>query len=366
MNYEYRIFNIGIRFQPINIEYLLTIQNEEMTLRIFLFLLFSSSLYAQKPGMQNARPDLIQPPFTPATERIKSYDSRKALVDNSLVKNVPFESVGPAVFGGRISEFAVNPDNPNEFYAAYASGGLWHTKNNGQSFEPLFQNEIVMTIGAIAVDWKNNIIWLGTGEVNSSRSSYSGVGMFKSTDGGKSWTHAGLPESHHIGRIMLHPNDPQTAWVAVLGHLYSPNQERGVYKTSDGGTTWEKTLFVNQNAGAVDLQIDPNDANTLYAASWERERRAWNFNEGGEGSGIWKSTDGGDNWTLMTGGNSGFPKGEFIGRIGIDVSNDNGKTVLYACLDNYNRRPKEKKEEDKLVKNDFKKISKADFFKIGR
>lgn len=327
-----------------------------MICRIFFFLLISTQVFGQ-----NEKLDLLHPPSTPAAERIKSHEKRTALAENSLVKNVPFKNVGPTVMGGRISEIAVNPNNPNEFYAAYASGGLWHTKNNGQSFEPLFQNEIVMTLGALAVDWENNVIWVGTGEVNSSRSSYSGVGMFKSTDSGKTWTHSGLPESHHIGRIVMHPSDPNTVWVAVLGHLYSPNRQRGIYKTTDGGTTWKQTLFVTPDAGAVDLQIDPNNPNNLFAAIWERTRRAWNFTEAGENSGIYTTTDGGENWTSSTGSSSGFPKNEGVGRIGIDVSNDNGKTIIYACLDNQNRRAKKEKEEDKLDKKDFQKISVSAF-----
>ncbi len=331
-----------------------------LSLLIFLFSL-SGNIHAQKPATTQNN----QPHFTPALERIKSYDQKKSLTENSLVKNLPFRSVGPTIFGGRISEVAVNPNNPNEFYAAYASGGLWHTKNNGQTLQPLFQNEMVITTGAIAVDWKNDVLWLGTGEVNSSRSSYAGLGMYKSIDGGKTWEHKGLGESHHIGRIVLHPTDPNTLWVAVLGHLYSPNQERGVYKTTDGGATWKKVLFVNADAGAVDLQMDPIDPNTLYASIWERTRRAWNFTEGGEGTGIHKSTDGGETWALMTTEKSDFPKGENIGRIGIDVSKDNGKTILYAIVDNQNRRPKEKKKDDKLVKTDFKKMTKDQFLKLS-
>ncbi len=329
-------------------------------IRTIFFLILATNLIGQRPNT-----DLTQPPFTPAVERLQSMEKRKALIENSLVKNVPFRSVGPTIFGGRVSELAVNPDNPNEFYAAYASSGLWYTKNNGQTFEPLFQNEVVMTIGAIDVDWKTNTIWLGTGEVNSSRSSYAGVGMFKSTDGGKTWAHKGLHESHHIGRIVVQPNDPKTITVAVLGHLYSPNQERGIYKTTDGGNSWKKVLFINQNTGVVDLIQHPTDPNILYAAAWERERRAWNFVEGGNGTGIYKSMDGGDNWELLTTEKSDFPTGKNIGRIGINMAlNAEGNEVIYAILDNQNRRPKEKKKEDKLVKKDFEKMSKSDFLNL--
>lgn len=312
------------------------------------------------------KPNLTVPAFTPATERIKSMDIRATLSDNSLVKNVPFRSVGPTVFSGRVADVDVSPSDPSHFYVAYASGGLWKTESNGISFEPLFDQEWVMTIGDIAIDWDKNVIWVGTGEVNSSRSSYSGVGMYKSSDGGQTWEHKGLGESHHIGRVILHPTDPNTLWVAALGHLYSPNQERGIFKTTDGGTTWKKTLFVDQNSGAIDLTIDPDNPNTLYAATWHRERRAWNFVEAGSGSGIYKSTDGGENWMLVSKPKSGFPTGKGVGRIGLDLTKVDGKTVMYAVLDNYFRRPKEEKEEEELTKDELRNMSKADFLKLKK
>lgn len=257
--------------------------------------------------------------------------------------------------------------DPTHFYVAYASGGLWKTENNGQSFTPLFENETVMTIGDIAVDWQRNVVWIGTGEVNSSRSSYSGVGMYRSEDGGKTWQHKGLPESHHIGRIVLHPTDPNTLWVAVLGHLYSPNQERGVYKTTDGGNTWRRVLYVNENSGAVDLVIDPKDPNTLYAATWHRERRAWDFVESGIGSGIHKSMDGGENWFNISGQESGFVEGEGTGRIGLAVGVKDGKSVLFAIIDNQNRRPKEAtQKEEVLTKDELRSMTKESFLKLDK
>ena len=178
------------------------------------------------------------------------------------------------------------------------------------------------------------------------------VWLAKSTDGGKSWQHLGLEERHHISRIILHPTDPNTAWVAVLGHLYSPNKERGVYKTNDGGKTWKLVLFANENSGAADLVIDPQNPNVLYAATWHRERRAWNFVESGTGTGLYKSTDGGNKWTLLSTTTAGFPTGEGAGRIGLSLSRSGGKTVLYAAIDNYNRRPSETPEvPDALTNN---------------
>ncbi len=308
---------------------------------------------------------LTQPPFTPAVERVKSYDQRKALTTSSIVNTVPFRSAGPSVHSGRVVDIDVSPDDPSHFYVAYASGGLWKTENNGTSFKPLFDQEMVMTIGDIAVDWNRKVIWIGAGEVNSSRSSYSGTGVFRSDDGGKSWKHLGLGESHHIGRIILHPTDPNTLWVAVLGHLYSPNQERGVYKTTDGGKNWKRTLFVNDNTGAADLVVDPANPNILYAAMWERTRRAWDFTESGKGSGIHKSTDGGNTWTLLTATDkSGFPHGEGAGRIGLAITKDKGKTLLLAAIDNNFRRPKEADETLTLTKDMLRPMSKEDFLKL--
>ena len=308
-----------------------------------------------------------QPPFTPADQRIESSRQRTALQDQSIVNDISFTSVGPTVFSGRVTDLAVDEKDPSHFFAAYASGGLWWTENNGTSFEPLFDNEIVMTIGDIAVNWKDSIIWIGTGEVNSSRSSYAGIGIYKSLDWGKTWDHMGLEETHHTGRIVLHPTDKNTAWVAMLGHLYSPNKERGVFKTTDGGQTWSNTLFVDENSGAVDLIIDPKDPNTLYAATWHRERRAWNFVESGNGSGIHKSTDGGETWELISGSNAGFPNGEGVGRIGINIFNDGSQTVLYALLDNYDRRPKEAgKIDDGIQKDVLRNMSKETFLNLPK
>ncbi len=304
---------------------------------------------------------------TSATDRLVGFDKRKALLANSLVSNVPFKSIGPAVQSGRVADLDVWEKDPTHFYVAYASGGLWKTTNNGQSFTPIFDNEVVMTIGDIAVDWQRNTIWVGTGEVNSSRSSYAGVGMYRSDDDGKTWQHKGLPESQHIGRIVLHPTDPNTVWVAVLGHLYSPNAERGVYKTNDGGNTWRRVLFVDENSGAVDLALDPNDPNTLYAATWHRERRAWNFVESGLGSGIHKSTDGGETWVKVSGAGTGFVDGEGAGRIGLALGENDDKTILYAIIDNQNRRPKETtKEAEGLTKDELRSMTKEAFLKLDK
>ncbi len=303
---------------------------------------------------------------TPADARLKGFEQRKLLKNNSLLSSVSPVNIGPSVFSCRVTDLDVNPADPTEMYVAYASGGLWHSTSNGTKFDPIFDHEASMTIGDIAVDWNNEVIWVGTGEANSSRSSYAGTGLYRSVDNGRNWEWRGLPESHHIARIILHPTYPNTLWVAVLGHLYSTNAERGIYKTTDGGKTWQKTLFVNENSGGIDLTLDPNNPNTLFAASWERSRRAWDFDGAGEGSGIWKSTDGGSTWAKSSTPASGFPTGEKIGRIGLSAGKKNGQTVLYACLDNQNSKPKkDKPKEDVLTKDQLRSISKEDFLKLS-
>ena len=284
--------------------------------------------------------------------------------DVSLLKNIRFTNIGPTVMSGRVVDVDVNPNNPVEFYVAYASGGLWYTQNNGVSFTPVLDNTQTQNVGDIAVDWKSGTVWVGTGENNASRSSYAGIGMLKSTDKGNTWEHVGLSDSHHIGRILINPKNPDEVVVGVTGHLYSPNEERGIYKTVDGGKSWRKTLFINAEAGIIDVAHAPNNFNLLIAAAWEKERKAWNFTGNGEGSGLYKSTDGGDSWTKISSAESGFPTGEEVGRIGLAFFDDN---IVYAVLDNQYRREKDKgKEKDsrKLDKDDFKEMSEADFLKL--
>ncbi|MEM9868117.1 MAG: glycosyl hydrolase [Bacteroidota bacterium] len=256
---------------------------------------------------------------------------------------------------GRVVDLEVNPGNPTEFYVAYASGGLWHTKDNGISFEPILDTSNTQNIGDIAMDWTNGTLWVGTGENNSSRSSYAGIGILKSSDGGKTWQNMGLPDSHHIGRILLNPNNPEELVVGVTGHLYSPNQERGIYKTTDGGKTWERTLFVNGETGIIDMAHAPGNFNIQYAAAWQKDRKAWNFTGNGSNSGVYKSIDGGNSWTLITKAESGFPTGDGVGRIGLAVFDEN---TVYAVHDSQFRREK---------KADLTKagLTKADFKTMG-
>ncbi len=285
----------------------------------------------------------------------------------SIVQNIAFTSIGPSIMSGRVVDLDINPNNPTEFYVAYASGGLWHTQNNGTTFTPVMDNSPTQNIGDIAVDWKSGAIWVGTGESNSSRSSYSGIGILKSTDQGKTWQNMGLEDSHHIGRILINPNNPDEVIIGVIGHLYTPNAERGIFKTTDGGKNWKKTLFIDENTGIIDMDFVPGNNKIIYASAWERDRKAWNFKGSGENSGIYKSIDGGDNWQKITDDKSGFPTGNGVGRIGIAAFDEN---TVYAIVDNQNRREKSIKEKDShksgndIKKEDFKQMDKTSFAKL--
>jgi photosystem II stability/assembly factor-like uncharacterized protein len=304
---------------------------------------------------------------TSAQERLKTIDQRKQLLSRSTLNETGFRNIGPSIMSGRVVDIEVNPQDPTEFYVAYASGGLWHTKNNGQSFAPIFDSVDVLTIGDIAVNWQNRHIWVGTGEVNSSRSTYAGLGVYRSSNNGKSWEYLGLPESHHIGKIQLSAKDPNTAWVAVLGHLYSESKERGIYKTTDAGKTWNQTLASDANTGAIDVDIDPSNEQVLYAAMWYRTRTASNFEESGKTSGIFKSTDGGDHWTLVSTPTSGFPSGDGVGRIGLAVYPKN-PSIVYAIVDNNFQQPdtamQKAADTSRYVLRDFKTLTVDQFLAL--
>jgi photosystem II stability/assembly factor-like uncharacterized protein len=305
-----------------------------------------------------------QQPSTSATDVDNALKSLAEMTKNSIVKNVPFKNIGPSIMSGRVTDLAVNPDDPTEFYVGYASGGVWHTVNNGTTFTPILDSAPTQNVGDIAVDWKNRTIWVGTGENNSSRSSYAGIGMLKSTNNGETWTNTGLMDSHHIGRILINPNNPDEVVVGVTGHLYSPNQERGIYKTTDGGTTWTQKLFVDDMSGIIDVQHSPNNFNVIFAASWTKDRKAWNFDGSGNNSAIYKSTDAGDSWQKISTENSGFPTGVGVGRIGLAVYDDN---TVYAIHDSQFRRPDDgngRRDGEGLSKDDFKTMTVDAFLKL--
>lgn len=316
----------------------------------FTFIISSILVFSQQPAT--------------SAETIKEALSKKQKMKaSSLVKNVPFNNIGPTVMSGRVVDVDVNPEMPSEFYVGYASGGVWHTTNNGTTFIPILDSSDTQNVGDIAVDWNNRTIWVGTGENNSSRSSYAGIGILKSSDNGATWQHVGLPDSHHIGRILINPKNPDEVVVGVTGHLYSKNEERGIYKTKDGGETWTKTLFVDNMSGIIDVQHAPNNFKIMFASSWTRDRKAWNFTGNGNNSAIYKSTNGGDTWEKVSTKKSGFPTGEGVGRIGITIYDEN---TIYALHDSqFHRKEKSKKSKPSgLTKADFKTMSVEAFMKL--
>jgi photosystem II stability/assembly factor-like uncharacterized protein len=241
-----------------------------------------------------------------------------------------FRNIGPATMSGRFVDLAVVERDPYTFYAASATGGIFRTTDNGVTFAPVFEKEAVHSIGAIAVNQANpNILWVGTGERANRQSSSWGDGVYKSIDAGKTWTNVGLRDSHHIGRIVLHPTNPDVAFVAAMGHLWGPNDERGLYRTSDGGRSWTQVLRINYDTGVVDVAMDPSDPTILYAAAYQRRRTAFGFDGGGPGSGLYKSVDGGTTWRKLTG--RGLPAGEY-GRIGISIYRKD-PNVVYVSIE---------------------------------
>ncbi len=255
--------------------------------------------------------------------------------DQNLLSALPFRNLGPARPGGRIVDFAVPLSQPYTFFVASASGGLWKTTNNGVTFTPVFDEQSVISIGDVAIAPSDpDIVWVGTGEASNARSAYSGDGVYKSTDGGATWTNMGLKDSHHIGRIVVHPQDPDTVYVATMGHLFSVNPERGLFKTTDGGTTWTKVLYINDQVGVIDVALDSEVPEIIYAAAYENQRLPWTFEEAGPESAIYKSVDGGIHWLKLGGG---LPGGR-IGRIGLDVFAGDTR-IVYATIENANPKP---------------------------
>ena len=302
--------------------------------KLFSVLIFFSATLAAVAAQARPQPDAA----ADFDARQAAWQKHEALVAASPYTGLKWRSVGPVVQGGRLVDMEVVPGQPYTFYAAYASGGLWKTTNNGHTFEPLFDNQATIIMGDIAVDPNNpETVWVGTGENNSSRSSYGGMGVYRSDDGGQNWSYMGLGDTDRIGRILVDPNDSNTIYVAALGKLYTPGGQRGIFRSRDGGKNWQQVFKGGDWAGMIDLVFKPGDTKTLYAAAWERKRRAWDFTEGGPGSAIYKSADGGDNWLRLEGG---LPSGDFVGRIGLAVSAASPDT-LYASIDNQQPLPED-------------------------
>lgn len=247
----------------------------------------------------------------------------------TLYKKLTWRCVGPAVMGGRTVDIEAVESKPWIIYAAIGPSGMWKSSNNGITWKPVFEKEKTVSVGDIAISPSHpDIIWVGTGEATCRNSVTIGDGVYKSVDGGKSWKNMGLEETRHISRIIINPGDPNIVYVAAMGHLWGPNKERGIYKTIDGGKTWTKVLYINENTGFADLAMDPEDTLTLYAAAYEHRRLPYYFSSGGQGSGLYKSTDGGKTWKQLT---KDLPLG-ILGRIGIAVSRSNPK-VVYALIE---------------------------------
>ncbi|MBM3311457.1 MAG: hypothetical protein FJY80_08120, partial [Candidatus Aminicenantes bacterium] len=261
-----------------------------------------------------------------------------------LLRGFTYRNIGPFRMGARISDIAV-PDSPARdhlytFYVATWTGGLWKTTNNGTTYEPVFDGQTKLTIGDVTVAPSNpDIVWVGTGDGFCSRSSYAGDGVYKSTDAGKTWTNMGLSDSHHIPRIVIHPRNPDVVYVAAMGHLYSENEERGVFKTSDGGRTWRKVLFIDSRVGIIDLVMNPRNPDTLYAAAYDKQRLPWRYVNAGPRSAVYKTVDGGATWAKLDGG---LPGGA-IGRVGLDLCLTN-PDIVYAVVENAGLRPATKEE----------------------
>ena len=239
--------------------------------------------------------------------------------------------IGPTNIGGRITALAVHPLLPNVIYIGAAAGGVWKSVDQGATWTPIFDEQVSQSIGAMAIDPVNpDIVYVGTGEANGSGDSYAGDGVYKSEDGGQSWIHLGLEESDHIGRIAIDPRNTDVVYVAACGQLFGKNDERGVYKSTNGGTTWERSLFISDSTAAIDVALNPRQPDTLYAATWERVRSPSRRKVGGFTSGIYRSFDGGESWTLLENGLP--PAGPNIGRIGLAVAPSAPETIyaIYA------------------------------------
>jgi photosystem II stability/assembly factor-like uncharacterized protein len=264
-----------------------------------------------------------------------SWAQAQTLTEDQLTA-FTFRSIGPTRQSGRFVDFAVPLQQPGTFYAATGSGHLWKTENHGLTYDVLFENEAVYSIGDITVAPSDpNILYLGSGEANNSRSTYWGDGVYKSTDAGETWTNMGLPESHHIGRIVVDPNDPNVVFVAALGHLYSENPERGLYKSTNGGRSWDQVLAPvvrGKTIGVVDVAMDPTNPDVLYACTFDKVRVPWSYDLAGPGSRVYKTTDGGDNWEMLT---NGLPQG-MLGRIGVDIYLRD-PNIVYLTVENGNK-----------------------------
>ena len=265
--------------------------------------------------------------FSPAHANAQQ---RATPLDSATLASFRWRNIGPADMGGRIADIVGIPSPSKTFYVASVAGGIWKTTNAGTTFRPLFGDQRVISMGALAIAPSDtNQVWAGTGEQNTRNSISPGGGIFKSTDGGMTWKLMGLEKTQQIGRIFVHPTDPNIVYVAALGHAWDANPERGLYKTTDGGKSWQLIKFVSDKAGFVDVALDPTNPDVIWASSYERMRGPYFLKSGGPGSALWKSTDAGKTWTKIEGG--GFPATE-KGRISVAISRSNPNT-MYSLVE---------------------------------
>ncbi len=311
--------------------------------RVTCLLLF---IVAQSAGHCLAQEPAASPSPTP--QESPSPDDKSKSPFERAFSRLEYRSIGPANMGGRVADVESIPGNANVVYVATASGGLWKTVNGGTTWKPIFERQNTISIGDIALAPSNpDVIWVGTGESNTRNSVSFGDGVYKSTDGGKSWQHMGLKDSERISGIAIHPQNPDIVYVGALGHAFAPNEERGVFMTTDGGKTWTKTLYIDKEHGVADLDIDSTNPNILYAAMWSFERKPWTHRSGSEKGGLYRSVDGGRTWNKV----SGLPK--LLGRIGVRAAPSNSN-VVYAMVES---------KEGTLYRSDdrgenFKQVSK--------
>ena len=274
----------------------------------------------------------IKQPMMDAQTRLDWHAQHLIMRDTSPNAKLEWKHIGPLHMSGRITDIARPLDQPFTIYVTSASGGVWKTVNEGTNWQPLFDDAPSAAWGAIAIDPSDsNTLWIGGGESNILRSSMAGTGVYRSQDAGKNWQHLGLTDTQHIARIVVHPTNSNIVWVAAGGHEYTPNNERGVFKTTDGGQTWKNVLHESDLVGANDLVIDVAHPETLYASMWHRIRRPWSDPLPGPGGGVYKSTDGGESWLMLT---DGLPPRESSGRTGLSISVSN-PNVVYALIDNH-------------------------------
>lgn len=312
---------------------------------IFLVFVLASGVWLNNSiavaQSSNQRNEIKAPEFS-AEARLEWHRQHLQMRDASPTKSLKWKHIGPSHMSGRITDIAKPLDQPYTFYVTSASGGVWKTSNEGTSWTPLFDDAPSAAWGAVAVDPQNSdTVWIGGGESNIFRSSMAGTGIYRSNDAGKTWQHLGLADTQHIARIIVHPKNSDVVYVAAGGHEYTPNEERGVFKTTDGGKTWRKVLYETEMVGANDLVIDPENPDNLYATMWHRIRRPWSDPVPGPGGGIYLSNDGGESWMRAF---KGLPERKRTGRIGISLAASNPQ-VIYALIDNHEIARKAKEGE---------------------